>query len=126
MRGSRIGWAALPRLPYLVWAALGGPAFSTADNPAAQDTLTSLTFGVLTLSGLGFSLRASVHPRLAPADRRPWRYVAGAFGLQFVAAIAYSVAVRGGGVPSTPALLLATVLWCANCLALLRAMLLFA
>src|SRR4051812_42711073 len=122
MRGSRIRRSALLRLPYLVWAALVVTAFSTADNPATQDTLTSLTFGLLTLSGLGFSVRASLHPRLAPADRRPWRYVAGAFGLQFMAAIAYSVAVRGGAVSSTPALFAATVLWFANCLALLRAM----
>jgi len=126
VRGSRIGWSALLRLPYLIWAALVVTAFSTAGNVAAQDTLTFLTFGVLTVTGLLFSVWASVHSRLAPADRRPWRYVAAAFGLQFLASVAYSFAVRGVGVPSTPTLLLATVLWFVSCLLLLRAMLLFA
>lgn len=94
MTGSRLGRTALLTLPYVVMAALAGVALALPHQGGAQMVMAAVVFLTLELLGLAFSVRAATHPALGPAERRPWRSIAAAFGLLIVSGIGFAVAGR--------------------------------
>ncbi|MBT8225634.1 MAG: EAL domain-containing protein [Dactylosporangium sp.] len=83
-------------LPYLAFAIIVPANLALLAFPGPGPLVTALSFLVLELLGLAFSLRAATHPRLDPAARRPWRFMAVCFLLLVVFGATFGMAQTTG------------------------------
>ncbi len=62
-------------LPYVLFAVAVPVNLLTRSDQSVRPVVLAVIFPTVELIGVGFGLRASFHPRLNAAERRPWRYL---------------------------------------------------
>jgi diguanylate cyclase (GGDEF)-like protein len=107
-------------LPLIVVLAIG-----LRDSPGGQRALAAISYTVIELLGLAFSVRAATHPGLDPAARRPWKIIAAGWVALLLAGLGFSASVGAGSAELSPALLLALACRAAFLVLLLRGLFLF-
>jgi diguanylate cyclase (GGDEF)-like protein len=75
-------------VPYVLFVVMTAVSLPLRSHPVAGFVAFAVIYAVGAALGLGYSVRAATHPRLEPALRRPWRYLAGVFGLDVVIGVA--------------------------------------
>jgi diguanylate cyclase (GGDEF)-like protein len=95
------------------------------DRPAAQSALAAVSYTVIELLGLGFSVRAATHPGLDRAARRPWKIIAAGWVALLLAGLGFSASVGTGSAALSPALIVALGCRAAFLVLLLRGLFLF-